>query len=150
MKQKAALLLVLAMVIALIPMAALAAPAEDILVSHSVEYLGNGESIETEVYKCAIQPRTGTNGYKTATYRIGGTAIWAVTVNGSFSYTSGVSCRATSASAVVDIYSSAASFVSKDAYTNYNSAIASAVVRYNGINTSKSVTLSCDTYGNLS
>lgn len=128
---------------------AAAAPG-DRLVSTSTEYLEDGSFIVTSVYEFAIQPRTGKTGYKEAVYRASdGTKIFFVTVDGAFEYTYGVSSKATGAKATVAIYSSQASYVSRNAYTSGASAIATGVVKYNGNTVSKAVVLSCDKYGNL-
>lgn len=124
--------------------------AGDTLLESSVEILENGDKIVTELYKPVIQPRTGVKGYKTATYySAASVAIWAVTVNGSFSYNKGVSSKATDSTATVKVYSSNASFSSKNASTSGKTATASAVVYYNTYKTSKSVSVSCDNYGKI-
>lgn len=121
----------------------------DMLLSRTVEVLDNGDSIVTELYLDAVQPRTGTKGYKTSTYRANGVAVWDVTVNGAFTYNYGVSSTATGASATVVIHNSKAEFVSKNAYTSGNTATATATVAYNSVTTTRSVSVSCDKYGNL-
>ncbi len=123
---------------------------QDILVSRTVEVLENGDTIVTELYENAIQPRTGKSGHKTSTYQnAAGSNIWAITVNGTFSYTYGVSSTATGATATVHIYSDTAHFVSKNAYTSGNTATATGTVTYNSVTTTRSVSISCDIYGNL-
>lgn len=123
---------------------------QDILVSRTVEVLENGDTIVTELYENAIQPRTGKSGHKDYTYRnSSGTAIWGVTVDGTFTYNYGVSSTATSATATVKIYSSNADFVSKNAYTSGNTATATGTVSYNASVMTRSVSVSCDKYGNL-
>lgn len=121
------------------------------LVSSSTEYLENGDYVITEIFEPSIQMRAGKTGAKTLTYyNSAGNAVFAVTVNGTFSYTYGSSSSATGASAVVDIYNTNAKFVSKNAYTSGASAVAVGNVRYNASNASKTATLTCDRYGNLS
>ena len=77
-------------------------------------------------------------------------AIFAVTVHGSFTYSYGVSSSATSASCTVTTYSTSASFNSKDAWTSGKSAYGYGSVSYKGTNTGRTVSISCDSYGNLS
>ncbi len=124
--------------------------SQDVLVSRTEDVLDNGDSVVIELYESAAQPRTGKNGYKTLTYyNSGGSAIWAVTVNGSFTYNYGVSSTATGASAVVEIFNSNATYIRKSAYTSGNTATATGTVRYNTVSTTRSVSVSCDKYGNL-
>ena len=122
----------------------------------SIEYLDNGDYIITE-YAQDLSRGLSPNsimatkpGTKTATYyNSAGTRIWSVTVDGTFSYTYGVSATATGATATVNIYAAGATFVSKSASTTGNTATATGTVRYNGVTTSKSVSVSCDKYGNI-
>ncbi len=123
----------------------------------SIEYLQNGDYIITEY---AVESSTSLakgvlastkNGTKTASYyTASGSIVWSVIVDGTFSYTYGVSVTATASSATVRIYNAGASYVTKSAYTSGNVATASGTVKYSGINTTKSVSVSCDKYGNLS
>lgn len=125
----------------------------------TIEYLENGDYIVTELAVDSSdtpiqvkdqETRATKTGYKTATYyNSAGTKIWSVTVTGTFSYTYGVSATATSSSATVNIFVSGATFKNKNAYTTGNTAIASGTVVYNGMSTTKSVSVSCDKYGNL-
>lgn len=150
MKRFLAIVLTVLLTASALSMTAAAAPA-DKLISTSTEYLEDGSSIVTSVYESAIQPRTGKKGYKEAVYKAAdGTKVFAVTVDGTFEYTYGVSSKATGAAAKVAIYSPKASYVSKNAYTSGASAIATGVVKYNENTVSKTVVLTCDRYGNLS
>lgn len=150
MKKLLAMVLSVLLLISLCSTAAMAATREDTLLSRSEEILENGDYIVTELYKNAMQPRTGASGYSTSTYyNASGSAIWDVTVQGYFSYTYGVSSTATSATAYVNIYNSNASFVSKDAYTSGNTATATGTISYRSIPASRSVSVSCDKYGNI-
>lgn len=125
----------------------------------SIEYLENGDYIVTELAVDSSDApfqvkekatRATKTGYKTATYYSSlGTKIWSVTVDGTFSYSSGVSATATGSSATVNIFVSGATFKNKNAYTTGNTAIASGTVVYNGMTTTKSVSVSCDKYGNV-
>ena len=150
MKRFFTLVLAALLLLAALPMAATAA-AEDKLVSTSTEYFDDGSYAVTNVYESAIQPRTGKTGYAEAIYyAANGAQIFKVTVTGSFDYTYGVSAKATSATASVSLYDSSASFVSKNAYTSGASAVANGVIKHSGVTVSKTVTLTCDKYGNLS
>lgn len=124
--------------------------SKDILVNRTIETLENGDTVLTEVYECAVQPRSGKSGYVTSTYvNAAGKTIWMLTVTGSFTY-DGVSSKATSAEASVYINNTtSAKFVSKNAYTSGASAIGSATVTYNASHTTRSATVSCDKNGNL-
>lgn len=149
--------LLLTMLIFAVPLSGIAQAQErqDVLTSTTIEYLENGDYIITELNHPLYSWQTMANSYtkpgsKTSTYyNSSGTAIWSVTVNGTFTYTYGVSATAASATASVNIYNSNASYVSKSAYTSGNTATATGTVKYNGLSTSKSVSVSCDKYGNL-
>ena len=123
----------------------------NILLSRSVEILDNGDYIVTETYETATQPRASIKtGYRTSTYNNSdGTKIWDVTVQGTFSYSYGISSTATDAIAIVNIYNSNAEYRSKSAYTSGNTAYASATIVYKQYVTSRTVSISCDEYGNL-
>lgn len=150
MKKLIFILSVCLLLLSIISIGASAEAPEVILQSRSVEVLENGDTFVTELYMPAVQPRTGATGYRTGTYyNASGSAIWAVTVNGSFTYNYGVSSKATSASATVQIYNNNATFLSKNAYTSGNTATATASVRYAAYTTNKSISVSCDVYGNL-
>lgn len=116
------------------------------------EYCDDGSYFVVEVGTYVHRAKSSTvDGYKTAKYYIGGTdAVFAVTVYGTFSYTYGVSAKASSASCTVTRYAPKAEFVSKNAYVSGASAIAQGTVKYGTSNISKSVTLTCDEYGKLS
>ena len=150
MKKAISILLTALLLISLFSFSASAAEQQDILLSKTVEVLENGERIVTELYQSAVQPRTGTSGHKTETYYgANNSVIWAVTVDGTFTYSYGVSSTATSAKATVNIYNSNAKFIDKTAYTSGNTATASALIAYNSVTSARSVSVSCDKYGNL-
>ena len=90
------------------------------------------------------------SGYKTATYyNSSNKAIWAVQVQGYFSYT-GSSATATSASATVYTYDSKVEFGSKNAYVSGATAVGTATMKYGSVYTDKTVRLTCARNGNLS
>lgn len=118
----------------------------------SVEYLADGSYFVVEVDQDVPIARSNTvSGSKTATYYgANGKAMWNVTVHGEFTYTPGISARATSASATVGIIDSGVKFVSKDAWVSGASAYGYAQVKYGSVTQNKTVVLTCDKYGNLS
>ena len=71
-----------------------------------------------------------------------------LSVKGSFTY-NGSSSSATAAEATVTIYSSKASFVSKNAYTSGKTATATGTIKYDAVQTTRSASVSCDKNGNL-
>lgn len=145
---------VLAILVCIMMLVSLAIPASalsrtDKLVSQSIEYLENGDYIVREVFEPAMQPRSGKTGSSVETYRnASGTAIWAVTVTGTFTY-NGSTSSATSSSASVEIYNTNASFISKNASYSGNTARATGSVRYGGYTTTLTASVSCDKNGNL-
>ena len=148
MKKKISILLTALLLFSLFSISA-SAEQQDILLSRTVEVLENGDTIVTELYQSVVQPRTGASGHKTAKYyNSDGTAIWDVTVDGTFTYNS-VTATATSAKATVNLYSNKASFISKNAYTSGNTATATGTVAYSTVSTTRSVSVSCDKYGVL-
>lgn len=150
MKKIIAILLCVLLISSVMPMSVSAYEPEAILVSREIEVLDNGDTITTEIYLNAVQPYTGTSGHATRTYTTAsGKDMWALRVYGTFTYTYGVSVEATSAEAVVALYDSGCSLVSKNAYTHSNAATATCSVKYGGAVTNASVTLYCDAYGNL-
>lgn len=150
MKKAVSLVLALLMIAALFTITVSAEESKGTLISQTVENLENGDYVVTELYESAIQPRTGKSGSKTSTYYSGGTAIWAVTVQGTFTYTYGVSSSATGSTAYVNTYSSSATYIGKNAYYTGSTATASGTVKYNNVTNTRSVSVSCDKYGNLS
>lgn len=120
--------------------------------SVSVEYLEDGSYIVTEITQdVPVARSTRTSGSKTAThYGANGAAIWYVTVYGKFTYDYGVSSSATSATATVGIIDKNAKYVSKNAYVFGSTAYATGTVTYGVNSLSKTVSLTCDRYGNLS
>lgn len=123
---------------------------EQIVVSQTVEDLGNGDYYIETIYVPAIQTfgssKTGT---KTAQFVSSGTTIYAISVTGVFTY-DGVSSEATSASGSIATYVENATIKSRSAYTSGASAIATGSVSYLGLTLQKTVTLTCDKNGNLS
>lgn len=123
----------------------------------SSTYLDDGSYFTTEVVqqktvgaiaKSAVLP---TSGSKTLTYyNANNVAIWAIRVTGYYKYEYGISATADSATADVYIYNSNCVLVSKSSTVYGSTASASCTVRYISTYTDKTVTLTCDEYGNLS
>ncbi|MGM9521252.1 MAG: hypothetical protein ACI3VB_02090 [Oscillospiraceae bacterium] len=100
---------------------------------------------------------TGTNsGNKVYSYYDSdGNINWVAVLNGTFSYTSGVSSTCTNASCSVSIYENEWYTISKSASKSGNTAYATVVMgrKVLGIKVSEEtayLTLTCDSYGNLS
>lgn len=150
MKRFFSILLCTILALSLFTVSVSAQGQEDILLSREIEVLENGDSLVREVYLNAVQPLSGVSGHTSVTYRTAsGKKMWGLFVYGSFTYTYGVSCSATSASAVVTLYDSGCKEVSKNAYTHGNTATATCSVQYGGVVTNGYADLSCDIYGNL-
>jgi len=160
MKRILCVLLATIILFGMLPSVAGASEAPKATKYSSIEYLENGDYIVTELVIDSSdalsqakeqETRAIKQGTKTANYYNSvGKKIWSVTVDGTFSYTYGVSATATGSTATVSIFVSGATFKNKNAYTTGNTAIASGTVAYNGMSTTKSVSVSCDKYGNLS
>lgn len=151
MKKIVSFLVVIVTLLTMMPVASIAAEPEDILLSKTVEVLDNGDVVTYELYKNAIQPRAGISGYNTCTHSsASGVKLFSVTVHGTFSYNYGISSSATSASAEVSILNRDASFISKSATKSGATATAYGTVSYSGKSITRSVSISCDKYGNLS
>ncbi|MDE6837940.1 MAG: hypothetical protein K2P33_06045 [Acutalibacter sp.] len=149
MKRIAFFLIACLVIFSLCSTSALATENSDVLVKRTVEVLDNGDSIVTELYECEVQPRSGKTGYASATYLNAlGSAVWKVTVTGTFTY-NGTTSSATNATTSVSIYNSNAKFVSKNASTSGNTATGTATVTYNASRTTRSASVSCDKNGNL-
>lgn len=123
---------------------------EQIIVSQTIEDLGNDSFFIETIYVPSAQPygsqKTGT---KTAQYVASGTTIYAISVTGTFTY-DGTSSDATSAACKIVTYVANATISGRNAYTSGSSAIATGSVIYGGITLQKTVTLTCDKNGNLS
>lgn len=105
---------------------------------------------EVTVYKSAARATTVLTGDKTRIrYTGSGTALFAVTVSGTFKYT-GSTSWATDSAATVTIYNSGVTYVSKSAFYAANHANATGNITYYGESDSLSVALYCDANGNLS
>lgn len=141
--------------------------AEAISVSTSVEYLDNGDYIETVIavvpseaglasYAAASSTAVTTSAKKTATYKnADGVSLWSVSVIGTFKYVPGVSVSCTGATASAETYSSSWKVGEATAAYSGNTATGTATgTRYWAfIPTEKitiTATLKCDNNGNFS
>lgn len=122
-----------------------------------VEYLENGDYVETVIEETVMLGRVNTRkGNKTSSYKnSAGEVMWSITVTGTFSYTSGKSVKCTSSSGTSKSNSSTWKVSQASASKSGNKASASATGTQivNGVTIStlsRTVTLSCDSYGNLS
>lgn len=123
---------------------------EQIIISQTVENMGNDCYYVETIYVPAIQPyanaKTGT---KTAECIASGRTIYTISVTGTFTY-DGYTSDATSAAVSISTHVASASILSRNAYTSGASAIATGSVSYLGLTLQKTVTLTCDKNGNLS
>ena len=151
MKKVISVFLSVLLVVSLCSVGASAEGQQDILISRTEEVLENGDIVVTELYENAIQPRTGKSAYKTSTCidNTTGGNVWTLKLDATFEYVAAVTSAATSATATVMIQNAAATFVSKDASYVDNIARGSGKVLYKGENTSRTLTITCDKYGNL-
>lgn len=136
-----------------LPISAAGTNAPEVLVSTERIELADGYIIEeiTEIDSFSPLRTTATkSGTKTSTrYTESGTAIFAVKVTGTFSYT-GSASWATSSTATVYTYISGATYVSKSSNYSGNTATATGTVKYLGFNLTRTVNLSCSAGGVLS
>lgn len=124
--------------------------SDQIIISQTVVNLGNGcyfvETISVPSIQTCSNTKTGT---KTATYVLSGTAIYSISVTGTFTY-DGSTSKATSASGSIAAHVDGVTLNSGNAYTSGTSAIAVGSVKYNGATLQKTVRLTCDKNGTLS
>lgn len=150
MKKTFSLLICILLLTSAIALPVAAASEDQIVVSQTVEDLGNGRFYIETITVPSIQPYSNTQvGSKTAVYVVSGQSIYSVTVNGTFSY-DGNSSSATDASGTVATYVEGATIEDKDAYTIGASAYASATIKYEGVRLTKTVKLTCSKDGILS
>lgn len=123
---------------------------DQIILSQTIEQLGNGDYIIETISIPRIQPYSSSiTGTKTSEYVSYGTTIFTISVTGTFTY-DGSTATATSASGKIAAYVEGVTLNSRRAYTSGASAIATGSVTYNGATLQKTVTLTCDRNGNLS
>lgn len=132
------------------PVSAAELPAdEQIIVSRTVQNMGDGFYCIETISVPAVQPYANTKtGTKTAQFVSSGTTVFALSVTGTFTY--GSTSEATSASYSITTYVENATVKDCSAHTSGASAVATGSVSYQGFTLQKTVTLTCDKNGNLS
>lgn len=121
-----------------------------VIISQTVEDLGNGSFFIETIYVPSIQLYSSTKtGTKMAQFIYSGEPIFAVSVTGTFTY-DGSTSDATSSLCEVVTYVEDAEIVSCVASTSGASAVGTGSVKYKRITIPKTVTLTCDKDGNLS
>ena len=119
----------------------------------SIEYLSNGDYIETTIVSnINTRARSSKSGTKTEKYKnASGEVMWSVSVTGTFSY-NGSSCTCTNATVSTTKPSSSWSLSNKKASKSGNKAIASVTGKKISAGTSvtRTVTLTCSPTGKLS
>ncbi len=121
-----------------------------------IEYLEDGSYFETIVQTQSLAKTTSKIGTKTLNYKSSsGETLWSITVYATFTYLNGVSCSCTNVSGSSVSYNSTWKVTSAATSKSANKASASATGKHYSGSTlvesiSKTVTLTCDTYGNLS
>lgn len=132
------------------PMQYISQENDQIIISQTIEDIGNGYYYVETIYVPSVQPYSNTKtGTKTSACVNGGTTIFSISVTGTFTY-DGSSSQATSASGSISAYVDGVTLNSRRAYTSGASACAFGSVTYNGATLQKTVTLTCDKNGNLS
>lgn len=117
----------------------------------TIEYLDDGSYIITEWETSSTVARSSKWKTKTSTYYTASDSpVFAVSLTGNFTYTSGVSAKATSQSVSVTVYSDSASYVTKSSSRSGASVYGSGTVYYAGRNRTLSLQMTCDVYGNIS
>lgn len=152
MKRILAVLLCLLIVNSLIvfPVSATDVTEGQIIISQNVHYIGDDCYYIETISVPSVQPYTNSKrGTKSAVFVSSGTAIFTISVTGTFDY-DGFSAVATSATGSIATHVPDATIGSRSAYTSGASAIATGSVVYYGITLQKTVTLTCDKDGNLS
>lgn len=119
--------------------------------SFSVYYLADGSYFVTEVIETNPLARTTKSGTKVSTYYTSDNEkVFAVKLTGYFDYTYGSNVTATNQSVSVVLYKDEASFVTKSSRRSGATVYGSGTISYLGYTRAKSLTLTCDVYGNLS
>lgn len=128
------------------------AAVENIKTETTIEYLENGDYIETTITEYETNARVATkSGSKTKSYKnSAGEVMWSVTVHGTFTY-NGSTSQCTSAGHSTTAPGSLWSIKSVSSRRSGYSAIADATANYSPTNSnySMSVSLYCNAYGTL-
>lgn len=122
-----------------------------------VEYLNDGSYIITNTVKITNNSRAYTKqGYRTATYYNSNDVVqWTYTLNATFSYNPGVSSTCTSVSDSYSISNDNWYIDSHSCWKSGNTAYGTVTMKHKllGVTTqtvTRDISLSCDSYGNLS
>lgn len=149
MKRIACLILVSVLMIAMLPVSVFAAENSEIT------YFEDGSYIVVTISENYSRSTVSKNGSKSYVYHNStGTSCWKATLNGTFTYT-GSSSTCTASSCSVTVYESDWSTSSKSATKSGNTAKASVTMVRKALGVtvdtkSASISLTCDTNGNLS
>ena len=120
-------------------------------VSTSVDYLADGSYFVTEVTVPNPLVRATQSGTKVSTYYTSDNEkVFAVKLTGYFNYTHGSSVAATNQSVNVVLYKDEAQYITHSSRRSGATVYGSGTVSYLGYTRAKSLTLTCDVYGNLS
>lgn len=124
-----------------------------------IEYFADGSYIVTTITQESFLTRAASNtvkGNKSHTYyNSNGSIDWVFTVTGTFSVVSGVSATCTAVSHSTDIRASKWKLVSASSWRSGNQAIGNITIKQTMLGITiqtveRTVTLTCDKYGNLS
>lgn len=133
----------------LLPAAADTADAEQILVSQTIEYLGNDTYYVESIYVPAVEAYSNTKtGTKVAECISSGTTLFTLAVTGTFTY-DGETSEAISATGKITAFVEGITTVDRSAYVIGNSAYAYAHLKYEGVQFKRTVKLTCDKDGVL-
>lgn len=151
MKKFLALLIcVLVAATSLLPAAADTADTKQILVSQTVEYLGNDTYYIESIYVPAAGAyRNAKTGTKVAECISSGTTLFTLAVTGVFTY-DGETSEATSSTGKITAFVEGITTVDRSAYVIGNSAYAYCHLEYEGVHFKRTVKLTCDKDGVLS
>ena len=149
MKKTLVILLTLVMIISSVFCLPVSALSANKVTETTIEYLENGDYIETVLTYEDSLTRATKSGSKTKNYKnSSGTTLWSVTVTCTFSYTGSLS-SCTSVSHSAKSYSSSWTIKSVSSSRAGNTGTANATATYLSTNYQMSVSLSCSTYGEL-
>lgn len=129
---------------------AISANAEEAVYA-SVDYLADGSYFVTEVTETNPLSRATKSGTKVSTYYTSDNEkVFAIELTGYFNYTYGSSVAATNQSVSVVLYKDEAQYITHSSRRSGATVYGSGTVSYLGYTRAKSLTLTCDVYGNLS
>lgn len=149
MKKSLVILLTLVMIVSSVFCLPVSAASANKVTETTIEYLENGDYIETILTYEDSLTRSAISGSRTKNYKnSSGTTLWSVTVNCTFSYNGSLS-SCTSVSHSTSAPGSGWSIKSASSSRAGNTGTATATASYNSQNYSMSVSLSCSTYGEL-